>query len=187
MRNCSIQILSAAEADLPAIAALAGVIWRSYYPGIISRVQIEFMLDWMYSLETLKDELHYHSIRFEKLLVADELAGFASYGPTNEPRVFKLHKLYLRPDLHGGGLGSLLLSHCERTAAGLGANQMLLAVNKQNRRAIRTYERNGYAVLNSTVTDIGGGFVMDDYIMSKTLTERGDGARCPTSTGCPTS
>jgi ribosomal protein S18 acetylase RimI-like enzyme len=169
MSDSPVQILPATEPHLPAIAALAGVIWRDCYPGIIPDAQIEFMLAWMYSLETLKTEMRDQGIRFERLLVAGELAGFASCGPTNDPRVHKLHKLYVHPDQQGRGFGSRLLNHCEHRAASLGATQMILAVNKQNHRAIRTYERNGYAILESTITEIGGGFVMDDFVMSKQL------------------
>jgi hypothetical protein len=41
------QILPASEADFPGIAALAGVIWRAHYPGIISTEQIDYMLSKM--------------------------------------------------------------------------------------------------------------------------------------------
>ena len=39
-----VQILSAREEELPALATLAGAIWRQHYPGIISREQIDYML-----------------------------------------------------------------------------------------------------------------------------------------------
>jgi len=37
-------IVPAAAADLPALAELAGVIWRACYPGIITPAQIDYML-----------------------------------------------------------------------------------------------------------------------------------------------
>jgi RimJ/RimL family protein N-acetyltransferase len=46
---------------------------------------------------------------------------------------------------------------------------LILNVNKQNLRAIRAYERNGFFVREAVVVDIGGGFVMDDYVMAKRL------------------
>jgi hypothetical protein len=60
------QILPATEADLPAIATLAGVIWRAHYPGIISSEQIEYMLAKMYSLGTLREEISLRAIRYER-------------------------------------------------------------------------------------------------------------------------
>jgi len=163
------QILSVAEADLPAVAELAGVIWRAVYPGIISREQIEFMLARMYALDTLRDEVRSQGIRFYRLVVDGQAAGFAAIGPQETPAVWKLHKLYLRPERHGRGLGSLLLQHCEAEARRLGARRLLLAVNKRNARAIAAYQRNGFAVAESVVSNIGGGFVMDDFILAKDL------------------
>jgi GNAT superfamily N-acetyltransferase len=81
----------------------------------------------------------------------------------------KLHKLYLLPELHGGGLGSRMLKHCADEARRLGAHRLMLAVNKRNHRAIAAYRRNGFAVAEAVVTDIGGGFVMDDYLMARDL------------------
>src|SRR5260221_11662545 len=40
-------IVLAGRDDLPAIARLAGIIWRAYYPGIISIEPIGYMLGWM--------------------------------------------------------------------------------------------------------------------------------------------
>ena len=45
----------------------------------------------------------------------------------------------------------------------------MLSVNKHNTRAIAAYRRNGFVIAESVVTDIGGGFVMDDYVMAKNL------------------
>jgi diamine N-acetyltransferase len=163
------QILPATEADLPAIARLAAVIWRSHYPGIISTEQIEYMLAKMYSLETLREDIRLRAIRYERLLIGADLVGFAAHGPTEDAKVFKLHKIYLNPAIHGQGLGSLLLRHCEREVCRLGAAKLMLTVNKRNSRAIAVYQRNGFAITDSVIVDIGGGFFMDDYVMTKEL------------------
>lgn len=162
-------IVPAGETDLPALAELAGVIWRACYPGIISREQIEFMLAHMYAPETLRDEIRTQGIRFYRLLAGGRFCGFASLGPTAAAGVMKLHKLYLLPELQGRGLGSLLLEHCAAEARRLGARRLILAVNKHNARAIAAYQRNGFAIAESVINDIGGGFVMDDYIMARDL------------------
>ncbi len=154
---------------MPAIAALAGVIWRAHYPGIISTAQIDYMLARMYSLDVLRNEILSHGICYERLLVGEEFAGFAAQGPTGQPKLFKLHKIYLHPSRHGRGLGSLLLRHCELEVRKLGADRLMLTVNKRNAKAIVVYRRNGFAITDSVVVGIGGGFVMDDYVMEKVL------------------
>ena len=162
-------IKAATVEDLPAIRDLASVIWRAYYPSIVTREQIEYMLARMYALETLRDEIQSQGIRFDRLLLGNDLIGFAAYGPTATATIWKLHKLYLLPDQHGKGLGSQLLQHCEAQAHLLGADHLTLNVNKRNARAIAAYERNGYAIAESVTLDIGGGFVMNDFVMAKPL------------------
>lgn len=155
--------------DLPAIRDLAGTIWRAHYPGIITREQIEYMLAQMYSLETMRAEIRTQGIRYDRLFLSDVLIGFSSYGPTAEPTTWKLHKLYLLPTQHGRGLGSQLLRHCETQARAFGATRLALNVNKRNTKAIAAYQRNGYAVSESVCLDIGNDFVMDDFVMIKSL------------------
>ena len=163
------QIVRASEEHLPAISELAGVIWRACYPGIITNEQIDYMLARMYSLDVLRDEIRSQGIRYDRLLLDGKLAGFASYGPTSEPGVIKLHKLYLLPELHGRRLGSRLLQHVEREVRSGAGRRLILSVNKRNAKAITAYQRNGFVIVESVVTDIGGGFVMDDYVMAKDL------------------
>jgi diamine N-acetyltransferase len=169
MASESVQIVPATEADLPALSELASVIWRQHYPGIISTAQIDYMLERMYALEILRKEMRLQGIHFRRLLADKKFAGFASFGPADKPGVMKLHKCYLLPELHGQGYGSLLLQHCEREAARLGASCLILAVNKCNAKAIAAYRRNGFTVTEAVVTDIGGGYVMDDFVMAKEL------------------
>ncbi len=176
------QILPATEEHLPALAELADVIWRACYPGIISYKQIDYMLARMYALDVLREEIRSQGIHFYRLVVDGQFAGFASIGPTEvgTPRhgvqtaqravpTYKLHKLYLLPDCHGRGFGSQLLKHCEAEAQKLGAQRLILSVNKRNAKAIAAYQRNGFAIAGSVVTDIGNDFVMDDFIMTKEL------------------
>ena len=44
---------------------------------------------------------------------------------------------------------------------------MYLTVNKGNDLGVRAYRGNGFSVIDAVETDIGQGFIMDDYIMEK--------------------
>jgi RimJ/RimL family protein N-acetyltransferase len=44
-----------------------------------------------------------------------------------------------------------------------------LRVNKRNAPAIRSYLRAGFRFTEDIVSDIGSGFVMDDYVMEKAV------------------
>jgi diamine N-acetyltransferase len=160
-------IMPATEEHLPEVAALAGVIWRAHYPGIISDEQIEYMLARMYDLQFMRTELS-QGIRYDRMLVGDELAGFASYGPAGEKEL-KLHKVYIHPKHQRCGLGTLLLEHVVKEARREGYSTLVLSVNKANQAAIAAYQKNGFAIREAVVVDIGGGFVMDDFVMRRNL------------------
>ena len=57
-------------------------------------------------------------------------------------------------------------------AAALGAREVSLYVNKRNKKAIRVYERAGFVVAESVINEFGGGFVMDDYRMTASCTQK---------------
>ena len=162
-----ISIVRATEADLPAIATLARLVWRAHYPGIIPAEQIEYMLSRMYDLPVMTRELS-EGIAYDVLFADAVLRAFASYGPF-DTREMKLHKLYVHPESQRRGFGSRLLAHVEAIAASRGFRTICLAVNKANEAAIAAYRKNGFVVRDAVVVEIGGGFVMDDFVMAKTL------------------
>jgi diamine N-acetyltransferase len=159
------KILPAGPEHLPEIAVLAGVVWRAHYPGIITVEQIEYMLERMYNQEVLQNELQ-QGIRYDRILVDGIMRGFAGYGPVPGGEM-KLHKIYIHPDWHRHGLGSLLLQHVLEVTRRDGFHVLILAVNKRNEKAIAAYQKNGFTIRESVVSDIGHGFVMDDYVMVK--------------------
>ena len=58
---------------------------------------------------------------------------------------------------------------CE-VARGQGCGWLTLAVNKNNASAIAAYLKHGFRIAEAVTKDIGGGFVMDDYVMERPLT-----------------
>lgn len=78
---------------------------------------------------------------------------------------FFLSKLYLRKDKRNKGIASQMLEKVFSEAEAAGKSSVYLTVNKHNRHAIDVYIKKGFRMIKDAVTDIGGGFVMDDYIM----------------------
>jgi ribosomal protein S18 acetylase RimI-like enzyme len=163
-----VSIRRATEADIPVIRDLAGRIWRECYPGIITPEQIEYMLGWMYSEERIRDELRL-GIRYELVESESRPVGYLSTSRVEDSRALHLHKLYLAPELHGRGLGRELLEHVFEHARTAGLSLVQLNVNKANIRARRSYEKAGFIVESAVVNDIGGGFVMDDFVMRRAV------------------
>ena len=168
MASQTLLIRPASLDDIPAIAALAHRIWHAHYPSIISIAQIDYMLGQRYHDAALREQITGEGQWLDLALLDGQAVGFAQY-LQHAPGTIKLDKLYLDTTLHGQGLGSRLLAHVEARARELGASNLTLAVNKHNEKAIATYRRNGFTVTDSVQVDIGQGYIMDDYVMSKSL------------------
>jgi GNAT superfamily N-acetyltransferase len=156
----------ASVADLTTIHQLAHAIWPVVYRDMISREQIEYMLQWMYHPDSLQQQVA-EGARFWLAMNQDEPLGFASAQET-EPGLFKLHKLYVVPHMHGTGLGKGLLETVTEYARRHGGRRLQLQVNRGN-PARDFYEKRGFRILRTADFDIGGGFWMNDYIMEKDL------------------
>ncbi|MDP3394208.1 GNAT family N-acetyltransferase [Sediminibacterium sp.] len=154
--------------DIPVIQQIAYNTWPSTYGGIISEAQIKYMLDLMYSTESLIQQMAkgHQFYLFEKeqpTTSENEVLGFASV--SNESAgVFKLNKLYIVPTAQKTGAGKALLSAVKGYAIQNGGKELILQVNKQN-PAIEFYKRQGLSILSENIFELEKGFVMDDYIM----------------------
>ena len=69
----------------------------------------------------------------------------------------------------GRGIGRWLLDGMADRARAAGAASLWLRVNTGNVRAQQAYKAAGFACVRAICTDIGGGFVMDDYIYARRL------------------
>ncbi len=156
------------ESDIDNLIPLAGRIWHAHYPGIITPEQIDYMLERGYTRQVILDEMGSLGVIWLAIRSGGVMIGFASVGPY-APQAMKLHKLYLLPEYHGTGIGARALAEVEQIARDNAASALVLNVNRHNSKAIRAYQRAGWQVTETVVVDIGNGYVMDDYIMTKPL------------------
>lgn len=151
----------ATENDVSLIEDLARRTWPSTFGAILAREQIEYMLRLMYSPEALLEQMRRgHRFWLAASAAGQAAQGYASCEPL--PHALKIHKLYVTPDSQGKGLGKALLLHLAEQAPHL---PLSLNVNRFNRPAIDFYRRLGLTVVRQEIIDIGGGFVMDDFVM----------------------
>jgi RimJ/RimL family protein N-acetyltransferase len=164
----NISITRMQESDIDELIPLAYLIWHAHYPGIITVEQIDYMLAKGYTREVILDEINRQKIIWLTIRDENGMIGFISVGPYGD-EVWKLHKLYLLPDYQGKGIGAYALGEVERMAKERKLARLVLNVNKYNEKSIRAYRRAGWYVAEETCVDIGGGFVMDDYVMARDL------------------
>ena len=164
-----VHISAVTVSDLNALAALARVVWQNAYADIITQAQIDTMLEQRYNTPRLLGELEATGIWWDKATVNGQMVAFAStlFGAT--AREMKLDKLYVDPQWQRRGIGGRLLAHLAERALAQGCDTLLLAVNKRNERAIAAYRKYGFSVRDAVCVDIGNDFVMDDFIMVKSL------------------
>jgi GNAT superfamily N-acetyltransferase len=149
--------------------AIAEKAWPPTYSDIIPAAQIPYMIERMYSPEAIREAdaagTPYYLVQADG---AD--AGVCSIDlcPAADGSA-ELHKIYLLPEWWGRGIGAWLLAELCRRAKDAGATRVWLRVNKQNARAQKAYRAAGFSNVRALCTDIGGGFVMDDFIFERRL------------------
>lgn len=160
-------VRKATKQDILLIKELAEKTWWPTYTDVISEEQINFMLDDMYSAESLEKQME-SGIGF---LIAEREnipVGFASYSQSDKDKlVFKIHKLYILPSEQGKGTGKELIEHISASAKQLGGNTLELNVNRGN-KAKNFYLKSGFSIFR--IVDIPyNQFVLNDYVMRKDI------------------
>jgi ribosomal protein S18 acetylase RimI-like enzyme len=141
-----------------AIAVLAAEIWRGHYIPIIGAAQVEYMLAKFQSAERIFQDITENNYTYYTAtdVASERLIGYCAV--VRQKDCLLLSKIYVHRDFRGKGVARLFIIE-------LGSNKIRLTVNKNNTDAIAFYRKMGFEIVDSVVTDIGEGFVMDDYVM----------------------
>ena len=162
-----IEIIAAiTKPDFKIISELASKIWTEHYTKIIGISQVEYMLNEFQSEVAIDGQsvegFQYFIAYYDKIPV-----GYLSF-IKKEDSLF-LSKIYVLSLKRGKGVGKTMMEFLQQKAVDMHLKSISLTVNKNNTDSIKAYEKMGFANIESIVIDIGGGFVMDDFKMLKTL------------------
>ena len=160
--STSLHIRAADINDIATIRDIANITWPVAYGSYISKAQLDYMLDMMYSSTSLLDQIS----KGHQFYIAEHNStpiGFASVSKEEENSC-KLNKLYVLPTAQKTGAGKALLQKSIDYAISNAASCLYLQVNKQN-NAQHFYSKHGFTVREASILEIGGGYIMDDYIM----------------------
>jgi diamine N-acetyltransferase len=157
-------VRNAAINDIPLIRELTYKVWPQTYSSILTPGQVDYMLNMMYSEESLRQQIN-DGAQFIIVYDDTKAVGFASFQEI-KPAMYKLHKLYVLPSQQGKGTGRFIIDYITGEIKEKGACVLQLQVNRNN-KAKEFYEKNGFTVVEEIKLDIGGGYIMDDYIMEK--------------------
>ena len=130
--------------------------------------QVNYMVNKFQSLPAITKAISEEGYQYFLLVLGDTPIGYMGLQP-QEDDVMLLSKLYLMKPFRGQRRSIVLLEQAERTAREMGKKRLRLFVNKRNYVPLRVYLRRGFRIMEEKKTDIGEGFVMDDYIMELRL------------------
>jgi GNAT superfamily N-acetyltransferase len=164
-----ISISEAKPTDFPVIRKIAKITWPIAYGAIISKAQLDYMLEEFYSDATLNYNFTHKNHHF--LLVKEDsiCLGFASYEHhylgENKTR---LHKIYLLPESQRKGIGKLLLAVVEKLA--LENNDLIISLNVNRfNSAYNFYEKLGFEKVGEEDIELDFGYLMEDYKLEKKM------------------
>ena len=163
-------IVQADYGHIMCIHDMAELVFRHTYKDILSPEQMDYMMDWMYSPDSLRRQMedgHVYYLAYSE----GSLCAYVSVQPDGKAEdgrlLFHLQKIYILPSEQGQGLGRILfdtvVSHVSSCKAGNKA-RIELNVNRNN-PAIGFYQHLGLKILRQGDFHIGNGYYMNDYIM----------------------
>jgi len=144
------------------VAELADSIWHEHYRGILKKEQIDYMIGKFQSQGAVINQMKRQGYEYYLIKWRGEFAGYVGI-VENKADLF-LSKLYILKEFRGKGLFSYVLECLIKRCKEKNLYRIWLTVNKQN-SSIAVYIKKGFKTFNTQVTDIGGGYIMDDYLM----------------------
>lgn len=149
------------------LAKLASSIWHEYWTKILSAEQIDYMVNKFQSENAINEQIKNERYEYFYILSDNKKAGYV--GLSQKDSYLFLSKMYIKSNFRHKGIGTLAFDSIKTYAIKKNYDKIVLTVNKYNSNTINAYKKWGFKITDAIVTDIGQGFVMDDYIMQYDL------------------
>ena len=160
-------IRKATTDDITAIKQMAEIVFPETYKDIHTPGQTEYMMDKMYSEDSLTKQMTEQG----HIFFIEDGVGYASFRHEERKEdmmdIYHLEKLYVLPRFQGKGYGRALFEKILESIKALsnGPVRIELNVNRAN-KAVSFYEHIGMHREKTEDFSIGGGFTKNDYIMA---------------------
>jgi GNAT superfamily N-acetyltransferase len=160
----SIDIRQLRPVEMNIVNDLAHRIWPHTFKEILSQDQLEYMLDWMYDVNTLQEQAQTGHLFFsiEEFGIPKGFIGLEPNFP--EEGHLRIHKLYVLPETQGKGFGRILFNQAVDSAFDLDCKKLHLNVNRFN-KSWKFYEHLGFKIVREEDLNIGKGYLMEDFVM----------------------
>lgn len=164
--NPSIKIVKSPE-EIKITSRLADKIWREHYIPIIGKEQVDYMVGKYQSEKAIFDQINSCNYFYFLINYSDRPVGYIGFQIFEN--VLYLSKYYIQSENRGKGLGRYSMDFIKDFAKSQNVKSIYLTVNKNNSDSINAYLKMGFRNEGPIVTDIGNGFIMDDYKMTFVL------------------
>ncbi|MBR1778225.1 MAG: GNAT family N-acetyltransferase [Alphaproteobacteria bacterium] len=154
------------DQDIREMASLATEIWKEHFTPIIGADQVEYMVEKFQSEQALHEQIK-HGYLYFVLVFENKQIGYIGLR-LNEDCLF-LSKLYIQKEYRGNGFSRMMLQHAENIALQNAKPVIRLTCNRHNAGSLAVYKKIGFQIVREEKADIGNGFVMDDYILEKSV------------------
>ena len=153
------ELIKVKNEDIKDLAKLTDEIWHEYWPCILSAEQIDYMVEKFQSENAIFNQIKNENYTYYFINYENKNVGYVGISPHSD--YLFLSKLYIKKEFRHKGIGKAVFEKIKD----FGFDKIQLTVNKYNKNTIDAYLKYGFKIIDSVVSDIGNGFVMDDYIM----------------------
>lgn len=158
------------EQQIKSLAKIADIVWHETYDPLMETAQVDYMVEQFQSEQAVKKQMETGGYRYFMVRGDKKDIGFTGVVPhyVREDELF-LSKAYVLREARGCGVFRRIMEQVTGLARELGLSGIWLTVNRQNRHAQEVYRHYGFEIAEEKCSDIGNGYVMDDYVMRLTL------------------
>lgn len=174
-------IRKATKDDAELIHSLAVEVFPATYKEILSAQQIDYMMEWMYSVSNIlkqMEEGHIYFLACSDLNIEDNMRndqeytdylGYASVEQQDE-NTFHLQKIYVLPRCQGKKVGAALFDKAITYIKSVHPTPCVMELNvNRNNKALGFYKKRGMTIVSQGDFPIGNGYYMNDYIMQLSI------------------
>lgn len=171
----NLTIKRATANDVSLLRALSIITFTDTYSAYNTHENMQMYIEKYFNIETLLQELNSDDNFFFIAMLEDGPAGyvklrtpFEQHASLKDKRSIELERIYVKKNLHGGGLGYKLIQHGLEFAQSEDYDVLWLGVWNQNEKAIKFYTKCGFEIFGEHKFILGTEEQID-YLMRKEL------------------
>lgn len=165
-----IEFKQASVEEWPIIQSMAYTTWPVAYGHLISKDQLNYMLELNYSEQSIMNQMQALKHEFIIAFREERPVGFTSIERNFKgAKQLMIHKLYVLPAFKGKGYGKKFIDHVTQLAHVSQNNSLCLNVFHKNSNAITFYQNIGFSKISEQKSVLEHGYEVLDYVMVKKI------------------